>query len=282
MEGKLTLDTPASRFIPELKKYQQQILIKHLIYNTSGIVDCYKLSRPDGNSWVTFNYFDVDYCIKVSLSRDSLAFNPGDEWDYCNVNYMLLAKIVEKISGEPFSKFCKEKIFEPLKMKDTFINDDVTTIVKNRVTPYNPRTQEYVEAYHKAGINIKAEGKWIRHPRISPHYGGSGVMTTINDLMLWCANFYTKKFGGEEFYNLMHKTLKFKNGRDNQAFGLYFDKYKGRTVVAWDGGDYGISSQLIRFPEQGIGIVVLSNLGSGEAFRKANKIADILIEDGIL
>ena len=91
-----------------------------------------------------------------------------------------------------------------------------------------------------------------------------------------------KKFGGEEFYNLMHKTLKFKNGRDNQAFGLYFDKYKGRTVVAWDGGDYGISSQLIRFPEQGIGIVVLSNLGSGEAFRKANKIADILIEDGIL
>jgi len=52
--------------------------------------------------------------------------------------------------------------------------------------------------------------------------------------------------------------------------------------VAWDGGDWGISSQLLRFPEEGVAIVVLSNLGSGAAFRKANGIADILIEEGVL
>ncbi len=279
MDGKLSLETPVSQFIPELAKYKDTLRVKHLIYNTSGITDYYKLPRPDGHSWITFNYFDNDYCIKVSLSQDTLAFKPGDKWDYCNVNYMLLAKIVEKISGLSFSAFCKQRLFEPLGMKNTLINDDVTEIIKNRVTPYNTRTAEYVEAYRKEGIIIKPNGEWLQHPRNSPHYGGSGVVTTVNDLLIWSENFFTKKFGGQAFYDLMHHTEKFANGRDNQAFGLYFDKYEGRTFVAWDGGDFGVSSQLMRFPEQKIAIVVLSNLGSGEAYKKADQIANILIEN---
>ena len=167
-------------------------------------------------------------------------------------------------------------------MTHTLINDDVTEVIPNRVTPYNPRTPAYVEAYNKAGIRVNSEGKWIQHPRNSPHYGGSGVVTTVNDLLKWSENFFTKDFGGQEFYNLMHRTEKFKNGRDNQAFGLYFGQYKGKTYVAWDGGDYGVSSQLIRFPDSKVAIVVLSNLGSGEAFKKANAIADILIDNKIL
>ena len=282
MNGKLSLETPVSKYIPELLKYKDTIRIKHLIYNTSGITDYYKLPRPDGNSWITFNYFDIDYCIKVSLSCDTLSFKPGDKWDYCNVNYMLLTKVVEKISGKPFSEFAAERLFEPLDMSNTLINDDITEIIKNRVTPYNPRTPEYVEAYRKEGINIKSAGTWIQHPRNSPTYGGSGVVTTVNDLMKWSENFFTKKFGGQPFYDLMHKTLKFNNGMDNQAFGLYFGSYKGRTFVAWDGGDFGISSQLTRFPDKKIAIVVLSNLGSGKASQKANEIADVLIDSGYL
>ena len=195
---------------------------------------------------------------------------------------MLLTKIVEEISGESFRDFSRKRLFEPLGMKNTIINNDITQVIKNRVTPYNRRTSEEVQAYRSLGINVVGEGNWIQHPRTSPHYGGSGVMTTVEDLLKWSENFVTKKFGGQEFYDLMHKTMKFKHDRNNQAFGLYFDKFKGRTCVAWDGGDFGISSQLIRFPDEGIAIIVLSNLGSGESYRKANEIADILIESGKL
>jgi CubicO group peptidase (beta-lactamase class C family) len=282
LDGKISLETPVSTFIPELNKYKDTIRIKHLIYNTSGIVDYFKLPRPNGKSWITFNYFDIDYCIKVSLNQEKLAFKPEEKWDYCNVNYMLLTKIVEKISGQSFAEFSKKRLFEPLGMTNTLINDDVTEIIKNRVTPYNKRTPEYIEAYKKEGINIKINGEWLQHPRNSPHYGGSGVVTTVTDLLTWSENFITKKFGGQEFYDLMHKTQKFHNGKDDQAFGLYFGNYKQRTYVAWDGGDYGISTQLIRFPDQKVAIIVLSNLGSGEAFKKANTIADVLIDDGEL
>jgi CubicO group peptidase (beta-lactamase class C family) len=211
-----------------------------------------------------------------------LAFKPGDKWDYCNVNFMLLTKIVEKVSGQSFSEFSKKRLFEPLGMTHTLVNDDITTVITNRVTPYNKRTKEYVDAYRKEGIYVSYEGDWIQHPRNSPTYGGSGVATTVNDLIRWSENFFSKKFGGQEFYNLMHKTIKFNHDMDNQTFGLYFGKYKNRTYVAWDGGDFGISSQLMRFPDSKVAIIVLSNLGTGGAADKANKIADVLIASKIL
>jgi CubicO group peptidase (beta-lactamase class C family) len=282
MDGKLSLETPASLYIPRLAKYPDTIRVKHLIYNTSGIIDYYKLPRPGERSWNTFNYFDNDDCIAASLAQDSLLFKPGEKWDYCNVNYMLLAKIVEKISGVPFRAFARDRLFSPVGMTDTRINDDATEIIRNRVTPYNPRTPEYIKAYAKDGIVVDSGGPWLQHPRNSPHYGGSGVVTTVDDLLVWSRNFFTGKFGGKAFYVLMHRTEKFPNGRDNQAFGLYLDVYRGRRLVAWDGGDFGISSQLIRFPDKKIAIVVLSNLGPGEAYKKANEIADILINSGDL
>lgn len=282
MDGKIDLNDAVSKYIPALSKYKDTIRIKHLIYNTSGIIDYPKLPRPDGKSWVTFNYFDIDYCIKTSLSQDTLAFKPGKKWDYCNVNYMLLTKIIEKVSGLTFSEFSKKRLFDPMHMTHTLINDDVTQVIKNRVTPYNIRSAEIVDAYRKEGFNIKNEGGWIQHNRNSPHYGGSGVVTTINDLMIWSENFFTRKFGGDAFYNLMHKTIKFDHDKDNQAFGLYFGKYKGRTYVAWDGGDFGISTQLIRFTNKNVAIAVLSNIGTGQAYLQAEKIADILIASGYL
>ncbi len=282
IEGKISLDAPASDFIPRLKKYKDTIKIKHLIYNTSGLAEYFRLPRKNGLSWNTFNYFDINECIDTSLEQNDLLFKPGDKWDYCNINWMLLTLIVEKVSGQSFSEFAKEHLFTPLAMDDTFINDDITTIVKNRVTPYNLRNKEYIAYYGETGIRIKEDGKYIKHHRNSPHYGGSGVMSTIEDLLKWNKNMVTQQFGGKQFYELMHQTMKFNHDRDNQAFGLYFGDFNGRRIVAWDGGDWGISSQMVRFPDDGVAIIVLSNLGSGEAFQKANEIAEILIENELI
>ncbi|MEM9053438.1 MAG: serine hydrolase domain-containing protein [Bacteroidota bacterium] len=282
VEGKVSLDTPASDYIPELKKYDETILIKHLVYNTSGIEDYYRLPRASGESWITFNYFDIDECIETSLGEESLKFKPGDQWDYCNVNFMLITKIVEEVSGVPFAEFAETRLFEPLGMKNSLINDDITAVVKNRVTPYNIRTKDNIEGYTEAGIKVKAEGEYIQHHRNSPHYGGSGVITTVEDLLIWSNNMDHSALGGEAFYELMVATPQFNHNRNNQAFGLYIADFNGRRIIAWDGGDWGISSQLMCFPDQNISITVLSNLGSGEAYRKVNAIGDILMDNGII
>ncbi|MEO1023658.1 MAG: serine hydrolase domain-containing protein [Bacteroidota bacterium] len=282
LDNQLSLETPASQFIPELTKYADTIRVKHLIYNTSGLTDYHRLERASGKSWVTFNYFDIDEAISTSLNEQALQFTPGDRWDYSNVNFMLLTKIVEEISGLPFSEFARKRLFEPLGMTHTLINDDITQVIPQRVTPYNIRTKENINGYATYGITVKPVGEYIQHPRTSPHYGGSGVVTTINDLITWSTNMTTKEFGGQAFYDLMHNTPTFNHDRNNQAFGLYMGDFNGRRIVAWDGGDWGISSQLMRFPDQGVAIIVLSNLGSGEAYRKVNKIAEILLNEGVL
>lgn len=284
MDGDLMLDTPAHTFIPELTAYDggETIQVKHLIYNTSGLTDYFRVPRRDDKSWITFNYFDVDEALSYALSQDSLLFAPGTQWNYSNVNFMLLTKIVEEVSGQPFRLFAHERLFEPLGMHDTFIHDDITAVVPNRVMPYNYRTAENVEAYASYGVRIHPGGDYIQHHRNAPHYGGSGVVTTIDDLMKWSINMVTMQVGGQQFYDLMHRTEAFQHDRTNQAFGLYWGDFNGRRIVAWDGGDWGISAQLMRFPDQGLAITVLSNLGSGEAFRKVNGIADILSNHGIL
>lgn len=282
LDGKLTLDTPVQDYIPDLSKYKDTIRVKHLIYNTSGLVDYFKLPRKNINSWLDFYYFDTDEAIKTSLTQNSLSFKPGEKWDYSNVNFMLLTKIIEKVSGIPFNKFIKERIFFPLEMKNTFVNNDITSIVKNRATPYNPRTTLYIDAYKKEGIYISKDGNWIKHHRNAPHYGGSGIISTVDDLIKWEQNFFTQKLWGDKFYEIMHNTPSFSHGINNQAFGLYFSSYKEKRFVAWEGSAYGISSQIIRFPDQKIAIIVLSNLGSGKASTKANKIADVLIKESML
>lgn len=277
MDGKIDLDMPASRFIPGLAKYKDTIRISHLLYNTSGIPDYYKLPRGGGRSWVTFDYFTIDDCIRTSLGPDTLAFKPGTKWDYCNTNFMLLTKIVEKISEEPFREFARKRLFLPLGMRHTLVNDDATTIIANRVTPYNERTKTYVDAYRKEGFAVNYGVGWIQHPRNSPHYGGSGINTTMNDLIKWEENFFSRRFGGERFYQLMHRTQRFQHDMDNQAFGLYRGSYKGHTYWAWDGGDYGVSAQIMRFPKEQTAIIVLSNIGNGNSAQKAQRIAELLL-----
>ncbi|MDP9078917.1 MAG: hypothetical protein M3O71_15930 [Bacteroidota bacterium] len=71
----------------------------------------------------------------------------------------------------------------------------------------------------------------------------------------------------------MHQTSRFLHDRDNQAFGLYRDSLQSRAFWAWDSGDYGVSAQVIGFPKERVAIIVLSNMGNGDAADKANQIA---------
>ncbi len=284
MEGKLDLDLPAANFIPALKKYRDTIRIKHLIYNTSGLTDYYRIPRRSGNNWSDFNYFTVDECIATSLRLPSLKFKPGTLWDYSNVNWMLLTKIVESISGKPFSVFAEEHLFKPLGMNSTLIHDDITMVIPNRVQAYNKRSPENVADYRSSGIAIRSSDSenYITHHRNSPHYGGSGVISPMEDLSIWAANYHSKSFGGDAFYELMHQTMNFPHGRNNQGFGIYTNDWKGRVKWSWDGGDSGVSTELAHYPDQGISIICLSNLGAGRSFEKVNSLADLLIELGFL
>ncbi len=261
IDRRVTLEDEVGKFIANWPAAYRAVRIKHLIYMTSGVPEYYRQERPGGGSWER-DYFTVDDALAASGARGKLDFEPGTAWAYSNVNYMLLARIVERVSGESFASFTDRRIFQPLGMTSTHFNDDVTRVVRNRVT----------------GYNIREGGGFHRHERISPHYGGSGLFTTVEDLARWDENFYTHQLGGPRLSELMLSTMRFAHNKANDAFGLVWGAHRGLRSLWYEGGDVGFSSYMVRFPDARLSVIVLSNLGTGNAAQKAREVLNQLIE----
>ena len=278
MEGKVSLEDNVDKYIPDFPFKKSGMKVKHLLYMTSGINDYYYNSRKTGLDWSGLNYFNIDTAIQASLSSSELMYAPGSQWSYSNINYMLLTKIVEKVSGVSFSEFVRNRIFLPLKMTNSFVNDDIFQVIPNRVNGYNHRDKENTDWLKEGGYLQSDKSGFLQINRNSPHYGGSGVYTTMEDFKKWITNFSTKDFGGEEFYKLMHQTIEFDHDKSNDAFGLAFGDFNGEEIVWYEGGDWGFSAYMMRFPKYDLTIVCFSNLGTGNARKYANQVMDILIE----
>jgi len=144
LDRKLSLDSPVEKFFPEVKKYGADLQIKHLIYFTSGLPEYTSLRRPSGLPWFSFYYFTIDEAIAATLRTTKLKFVPGTRWDYSNVNYMLLAKIVERVSGMSLSEFLVARVFTLLGMTASQLNDDSTVVIPNCATGYADRSDERI------------------------------------------------------------------------------------------------------------------------------------------
>lgn len=282
LDHKLSLDDPVSRYIPEAAKYGANLRIKHLIYMTSGLHEYFDVPRPNGLPWYSAYYFTRDDAIKAALSRPTLVYEPGTKWTYSNINYMLLTKIIEVVSGVPFAAFMHERIFAPLGMNASLIDDDTTLIISHRAIGYAPRSDKVIAQLAQVGIHAQQGGGYIRFDRNSPHFGGSGVFTSIDDLVDWDANWYSQRLAGPAFAALMNKRVKFQHDKDNDAFGLVFGNYDGRQTIWYSGDDIDTSTYMIRFPVQHLTIICLSNNPLGNSEGRAGQVLKALEADGTL
>jgi CubicO group peptidase (beta-lactamase class C family) len=112
--------------------------------------------------------------------------------------------------------------------------------------------------------------------RVSPHFGGSGVFTTLNDLLLWDRNWYSGQLAGPKFTVLMNARKTFANGKDNDALGLVWREFYGHAALDYSGGDTDVSTYMARFPEQRLTVICLSNMPLGDAEGHAKAVLDLL------
>ena len=279
LDGKVSLNTPVESYFPEVKKYGADLRIKHLIYFTSGLHEYMSIPRLSRMPWFSFYYFTTDEAIAAALSKPTLKFTPGTQWEYSNVNYMLLAKIVERVSGMSLSRFLETRVFAPLEMKASQLNDDSTLVIRNRATGYADRSDEKIrEQLRSVGINVNEGTGYVRLPRVSPHYGGSGVFSTIEDLAKWDENFYSNRLAGPAFTKQMLHREAFKHGKDDDAFGLVVGSFQGRQMLWFSGGDLDGSTFVARLPEEHLTVICLSNMPSGNAEEKARAVLNVLLE----
>jgi CubicO group peptidase (beta-lactamase class C family) len=262
-DGKLSLDDPVRRYVPELPDFGTPILIRHLLNHTSGLRSQWALlslaGRPPGRVMHTI----AEILALVARMRE-LNFEPGEEFLYCNTGYTLLGVIVARVSGKSLDAFCRERLFGPLGMTRTRWRDDFALIVPGRASAYGRRN----------------DGTFYLNLPFTEVIGNGGLLTTAGDLLIWNEHLDnpTPSAGGRALVDQIETRGRLNDGFENEyAQGLYVGKYKGLREVSHGGSTAGYHAFLARYPEARLSIVVLSNLAGAMPNRLGREVADIYL-----
>ena len=173
------------------------------------------------------------------------------------------AVITKRVRGKSLRQFADERIFQPLGMTNTHFHDDHTMVVPGRTSAYNPRPG----------------GGWMVSIPVFDTYGATSLFTTVADLLKWEQNFADARVGGRALVDKAQQPTKFNDGRThNYGYGLSIENYRGLRLVGHSGADAGYRADVIRFPDAGLAVDVLCNVGNAGPGGLSRKVADILLE----
>lgn len=216
----------------------EAVTVEQLLTHTSGIADIYSLERFGVTAGRDGDFEEV----VVDLGREELAFKPGSGYAYSNGGYALLAAVIERASGVNYGDYLRSRFFEPLGMSQT-AHDGASAAVENRVPGYDP--------WGRAGLSPAL-------PVSAAFTSGSGsVWSSAQDLLKWSAALH----GGKVLSAASYGKLTRDHGH-GYGYGVSVFQRFGRDVIGHDGRVAGYSSDLARYSEEGVTIVILSNVQS--------------------
>lgn len=262
-QGQVGLDDPVRDYLPNFPDYGTPISLRHLLHHTSGIRETNSLQLFAGIDRYFEVPFDTDDLLRLVYGQRKLNFSPGEQFRYSSGGYAVLAKVIERVSGQSFRTFLDQYIFTPLGMEDSFVFDDRHEVVPNRVSSYWP----------------SGDGGWERRHHLFTAYGDGGVMTTIRDLVKWDRAFYDDSLlGVPDFAAKMYRRGQLNNGRLLEyAAALQIRQRDSVEYVTHNGGMLGFRVDMIRFPSEKTSIVLLGNAAYLDPTGDALAIADILL-----
>jgi CubicO group peptidase (beta-lactamase class C family) len=259
-QGKLSLSDDVRKYVPELPDYGRPITIDHLIHHTSGLRDWGAIAGVHG--WPRGTRIHTHaHMLDIASRQKELNYEPGAEFAYTNTGYNLLVVIMDRVSGQSFAEFSKKNIFEPLGMKHTQWRDDFTRVVKGRAIAY-----------------VKQDDGFHSEMPFENVHGNGGLLTTSEDLLLWNENFIHGKVGGPALIEAMERRGRLNDGRETEyAGGLFIGTYEGLQEISHNGATAGYRAYLGRFPEQGLSVAALCNLGDTDPEALGRRVADLFL-----
>ena len=259
--GRMRLDDEVRKYVTELPNYGNPITIRHLLNHTSGLRDGFNLDgwsapRQDGSD-------PNDAILRVLVRQRGVNFAPGSQFQYNNGAYNLLGSIVRRVSGQSLRAFADAQIFKPLGMTRTHFHDDPAMIVPGRVSNY-----------------WRDNSGWRVGSEVPGVVGNAGLHTSESDLLRWAHNFDAPRVGDGSLIAAMQEPAVLTSG-DNSlyGFGMSIGQYRGLRTITHGGGDRGISTYLLRFPDAKLAVAVLCNSDSIPAQMLAERVSELYLSD---
>lgn len=259
-DGKLALDDPIRKYIPEVPDYGTPVTIRHMLTHTSGLRDWGSVADIGGWPRTTRVYTHADVIDIVSRQR-ALNFSPGTRYSYSNTGYNLAAVLVERVSGMPFAEFSQQRIFGPVGMTRTSWRDDHRRIVKGRAQAYSHEDDRYRTLMPFENV-----------------HGNGGLLTTVGDLLLWNRHLASPAIGDAAMVRQQEEPGRFADGRAHgYALGLRVGTRHGLREIGHSGSTAGYRAHLTRFPDRQLSVAVLCNAANADATAYAGEVADVFL-----
>jgi CubicO group peptidase (beta-lactamase class C family) len=256
-EGKLSLNDPLSKFFPEGPPWWKQVTVRELLSHTAGFTDYPKdfdLRR---------DYTEAEL-LKI-VAAIPPAYAPGTSWSYSNLGYLTLGVLIHKVTGQFYGDFLQQHLFKPLDMSTTrVISED--DIIPNRASGYRLLRGQ-----------LKNQ-EWVS-PTVDTTADGS-LYFSVLDLAKWDAALYAGKLPGSVDLQQMWTVAALRSGASNSGhygFGWFIDSRGGHRIVEHEGQWQGFETQITRYLDEGLTVVVLTNLGSAQPQKIADGVAALYL-----
>jgi D-alanyl-D-alanine carboxypeptidase len=261
-EGKLDLDKPAAKYLPEMRGWAGKVKIRHLLHHTGGIPDTYEALKewkgmPTGRD-----------ALRLLARWRRLDSPPGTQFAYSDSGYDILGTLIHRVSGRSYPEFLAERIFRPAGMKDTFVFD----------------LERLRTAKRALGYDRAFGGRWVLDDESSLNllYGSGGVYSTVADL----ARYDRALFGGQLLRPASLAEM-FKPGdlADGTTVPYGFGwsltaDANGVPYYGHSGNWLGFTAYYLHFPQDGLAVMVLSNRSDTDAEYLATTTAEMFKSEG--
>lgn len=242
-EGKMDFDQPLQNYLSSFP--YPAITIRQLMNHTSGLPEYFDLAAQ---KLTLIDTLDNNKALMLfARYRPALLFEPGEKFEYCNSNYILLATLIEKLSGKPCDVFFRERIVNPLHLSNTYI--------------YNLTMKAYpasrVFGFHYEG------GKRVLEDLtpLDGVVGDGNIYSSVEDLYTWDQALYTEKLVKRESFQEAITSGKLNNGASTYyGFGWFID---GKDSVSHSGGWVAFGTYIKRYLKSNQTLIFLSNSANG-------------------
>lgn len=263
-EGRLSYDQKVVELVPgyAVETVGRPVRVQDLLWHTSGLVDYleeYEGSDEEFSALTARTHLDW---LNAKRARRA----PGVAYEYNNSGYVLLSLVVEEVTGQRFSEFLGERIFQPLGMAHTTVLDRADLVIPNQVTGY--RTT-------RTGTVRKSS-----FPSVIT--GDGNVFSTVEDLARWDAALGDGRLVSAATLERAFTTGTLDDGSPvdigsgyGYGFGWVIDRSDGRLVVCHSGSWYGTATYVLRFVTEGVTVIVLSNDDNGRVIRLGTGVARV-------
>lgn len=265
-EGKLGLNDPIKKYIPEAPISWDSIKIIHLLNHTAGLIDDWDLFSWDKSNEL-FLKAQSDSAFMNLIFEQKLLFTPGSE-SYYSCGPYILGIVIERITGTYYGKYLRKAIFNPLELKNTWV-DNPYEIIPNRVSGYfNYDSTRMTSQFQGIGNGI------LLAP-ISYGRADVGIRTTARDLLKFYEGLLSGDLLNEHSMKIMFNPSTLNDGSlIPTAPGWMYWPVAGNIIIEHSGVfRTGFGSQALIVPKDNLVIILLSNLFRGTNFALAQKIA---------